>query len=72
VLPYSEEGEKVTINWKAVNSKTDNTLKNYRVYLRVGSKPTTSSYEILKETTSTSCSLSLAGITRASKVYIGV
>ena len=72
VLPYSEEGETVTINWESVSSKTDNTLKNYRVYLRVGSKPTVSSYEILKETTSTSCNLSLAGIGRASKVYVGV
>lgn len=72
VLPYSEEGETVTINWEGVSSKTNNTLKNYRVYLRVGSKPTASSYKILKETTSTSCDFSLAGIGRASKVYIGV
>lgn len=72
ILPYSEEGETVTINWEGVSSKTDNTLKNYRVYLRVGSKPTTSSYKILKETTSTSCDFSLAGIGRASKIYIGV
>lgn len=71
VLPYSEEGEKVTINWKAVSSKTDNPLKSYRVYLKVGSKPT-SSDEILEETTATSCEISLEGITRASKVYIGV
>ena len=72
VLPYSEEGKTVTINWEGVSSKTDNTLEKYRVYLRVGSKPTTSSYKILEETTSTSCSLSLAGINRASKVYVGV
>ena len=72
VLPYSETGETVIINWKAVNSKTDNALENYRVYLKVGSKPTGKSTELVTETTSTSYKLSLAGITRASKVYIGV
>lgn len=74
VLPYSKEGEIVTINWNAVSSKSDNTLKKYQVYLRVGSKPTvTNPGKILDvDATSTSYDLSLAGIARASKVYIGV
>lgn len=69
VLPYNNS---ITVNWDAVSSKTNNTINGYRVFLRVGSNPTESSYGITADTTSTSHTFSLKDINRGEKIYIGV
>ena len=65
--------DSVSVAWNAGSSGTNNPLTGYNAYLRYGSAPTTSTYDLIKTNlTSTSTSFDISGAARGTSVYVGV